>query len=458
MMSMYARLQWLMLSGIALSLLAACNASSVPRSAERTITPPATATVSGAAADSTALYIRTNRGQPSPQIAVVDAASGRRLRDLPDGVLAPDSSAIYATTLITGGGTVRTELNAIDRTSGQTLRTVVLDGAYSFPVITPGGGPAGISADGRKLVLVSTAPTGSQNRLVVLDSSFAEPPQTVDLGGNFLFDALGNGSAGLYLIELQGSAGNRSLNDSYRVRRYDLAKGALDAGAIADKTQLEVMNGMRVAAVASPGGEWLYSLYIGGSDGAFIHALNMSQHFAVCIDLPGRSAADGDFERQLLWSLAITPDGRTLYAANGALGTVAEIDTEGFTARRSKSVAKGIQPGNGLFERVARFFVPAAEAKRLLARGAALSPDQRMLYVVAENGLLAIATGDLSLHGRFLANEALDSVSFGAGGRLYTVAGERGMVRQLDPDSGAVLHELKLAGWPAEILVTERAP
>src|SRR5205814_245396 len=106
---------------------------------------------------------------------------------------------------------------------------------------------------------------------------------------------------------------------------YDLRRGALDPGVIVDKTRGEtVMQGIRLDAVPSASGEWLFSLYIDGNNHPFVHALNLAQGWALCLDLP---TGPHDFEPQLLWSLAtwpvssiaLSPDGARLYADRGAI-------------------------------------------------------------------------------------------------------------------------------------------
>jgi sugar lactone lactonase YvrE len=55
---------------------------------------------------------------------------------------------------------------------------------------------------------------------------------------------------------------------------------------------------------------------------AFVHALNLKNQFAICIELP---SGEGDFETLKQYSLTLAPDGKKLYAANTALGVVAEV-------------------------------------------------------------------------------------------------------------------------------------
>src|SRR5262249_53289369 len=151
----------------------------------------------------------------------------------------------------------------------------------------------------------------------------------IDLDGDFAFDALSSDGASLYLIENLATPGL-----GYKVRCYDLRAGTLLPGAVVDKTAIsETMRGTRSTTVVSPSGQWVYSLYLNEAGGPFIHALNLTDRWSVCIFLP--KAGKDDWEKQLLWSLAQTQDGRTIYAANGALGTIAVMDTNNMNIRRT---------------------------------------------------------------------------------------------------------------------------
>src|SRR6202011_1392088 len=110
----------------------------------------------------------------------------------------------------------------------------------------------------------------------------------------------------------------------YRVRLFDLASGHLVPGSIADKRDRgDGMNGSRLMAVPSRDDQWLYSLYLFGTNGPFIHALNLSQPIAWCTDLPSRGQQAEP--SGLLWAAAMSPDGSRLYTVNAGVGIVAEV-------------------------------------------------------------------------------------------------------------------------------------
>jgi hypothetical protein len=276
------------------------------------------------------LYLDLSSGPGPGRLAVVDAATGEQLRTLPSGLSNRDWSTMYTAECREG----KTTVSAIALASGQTARARTIDGCYSLP---PAGvvGVAGLSPTGKWLALAELGlprPPGTptpgylgQSRFVVLDTDLIQPPIFVDLKGHFAIDAVDGAGRSLYLIEDLPATASASIGAPYQVRRYDLATRSLDAGAIADKSAAEpIMDGLRQTSVASADGQWLYSLYLNNVTGPFIHALNLDNRFALCLDLP--AAGKGDVEKQMLWTLALAPDGRKLYAANGALGLVAQLD------------------------------------------------------------------------------------------------------------------------------------
>jgi YVTN family beta-propeller protein len=396
------------------------------------------------------LFIRDDYNVRGPgQIAVVDAAAGRLVRSLPLGLPTPDWSAVYSTSQ--SGG--KTTIQATNPATGQRIRETTVEGPVDLAGMSPNGRWLGLQA------LVSEAERKTFDRdghwksqFLILAGDLKAPPDKITLDGNFWLDALADDGAALYLIE------NLPPVDPthYQVRLYDLGKKVLQPGAIADKSGSEVMSGTRWSSLPSPDGTWLYSLYLNQASGPFIHALNLADRFAFCIDLP--ATGKGDFEKQLLWSMAMTPDGRTIHAANGALGLIAEVNLGQLRVARTATLPVGTHAQQGLLDGLARELFPTAEAKRLLQGGAALSPDGGDLFVIAEKGLLAIETAGLTLRRSFLPDWTLDSVAVSPdGSRVYVVSAERGLVLALDPASGETLATIRGADHPWGVLRVARS-
>ena len=157
-------------------------------------------------------------------------------------------------------------------------------GALTVPAIATDGTAGGLSADGRTLVLAAprTAYPQARSALTVVDAHKLLPRRVLRLNGDFSYDAISPDGSTLYLIEL-----NQRDQSRYAVRALDVSSGRLFPGAIVDARQPdEVMRGIPVTRVSSPGGRFAYTLYAGGEH-PFVHALDTVRMRAACLDLPG---------------------------------------------------------------------------------------------------------------------------------------------------------------------------
>jgi hypothetical protein len=333
-------------------------------------------------------------------------------------------------------------VRALDLRSGRILRETTLAGAYALPGITSSGVMGGLSPNGAWLALAATPNHSAmkQTAFAVLDTGFEQPPRLVSLDGNFLFDGLNNSGTSLFLTQ------NLTDDpiDQYLVRRYDLAAGVLDPKVIVEKGEEdEPMSGARHAAVASKGGDWLYSLYLETSHGPFIHALPIDNpQFAFCIDLP--TVGKEDMTRQSHWALVMSPDQWTLYAVNGSLGLVVEY-----------SLREGVPQlvrTETLFDAPTSAGGPGAP-KPDSGAAAALTPDGKMLFTLGEQGLLAIDTASSALRGRYLADWTLDGVALSPdGARLYVSSAAQGKIVRLNPATGTIAAEVPASGLPSTMV------
>src|SRR5215216_6702867 len=83
------------------------------------------------------------------------------------------------------------------------------------------------------------------------------------------------------------------------------------------------MSGVPGAQVATPDGTWLLTLFTNTDERkAFVHALQLRERYALCLDLPG----GGDIEALRAYGLALAADRTTIYAPNPALGLVSTLD------------------------------------------------------------------------------------------------------------------------------------
>ena len=110
---------------------------------------------------------------------------------------------------------------------------------------------------------------------------------------------------------------------------------------------------------------------------------------------------------------------------------MAAINTQTFETR-SATLPRPKAQAPDLLARIGRWLMPVAEAKRLVVGGADVSPDGQTLYAVDSSGLVAIATSDLSLRGRYMDGWTLSSLTLGAeGNTLYAVSDEKAAIVRL---------------------------
>ena len=223
------------------------------------------------------------------------------------GVANPSRPGLHYIAVDAGkGGTL---LEVVDARHGGVFGWQRFDGSWGTPTIGIASIGAGLSHDGRTLVLASTAgPYASPSRFLVVDARLLRAERTITLKGSFSFDALSPDGSRLYLIEYtHARSGDLS---HYLVREYDLRTSQLLPGRIADRSEHETsMAGSPVTRTASADGRWVYTLYQKPSGGSFIHALDTVRGVAYCIDLP---------QNQDLFTvvLSLRNGGRTLVAQN----------------------------------------------------------------------------------------------------------------------------------------------
>jgi hypothetical protein len=218
--------------------------------------------------------------------------------------------------------------------TGRAVSAWTLPGRWRLAGVSPGGAWLALARGRTEIAIVDAATTATVHRL--------------RLEGDFEVETVSADGRRLFLIE--------HLDDSrYLVRLYDLRGERLVANPLRAKGEDRIMAGLAWSGVASPDGRWLLTLYLNTSlDEAFVHALDLVSSQAVCIDLP---SGTGDLALLKRYALKLSPDARRLYAANPALGVVAEID---LPARRVVEQARfvpghvRVAPGRGATATISR--------------------------------------------------------------------------------------------------------
>jgi hypothetical protein len=265
------------------------------------------------------------------------------------GVASTDALVHYVT-LPVRKQTVITKVGA----EGGVLAFRALPGAWGIPMVAFDGSTAGLSADGRILVLAQP-PIGRMrqvSRFPVLRATNLRPIEVVTLEGSFSFDALSPDGSTLYLIEHV----NRNDVAEYQVRAYDLAQKRLLPYAIRDHQSNQVeMYGYPMSRVTGVDGRWAYTLYQGRHH-SFVHALDTVARKAVCIDLPMDTPPEHVGDARLV----LGPGGETLTVDSRAGGTVAVIETGNLTLRPVETDVSLRSAQRDVSPRRAQAGVPAA--------------------------------------------------------------------------------------------------
>ncbi|HEV2035522.1 MAG TPA: hypothetical protein VGU71_15255 [Candidatus Dormibacteraeota bacterium] len=371
-------------------------------------------------------------------VALIDTQSRTTERRLPWGIPSTDGKHFYAVSAKT--------LQDIDPHSGTVLRTLQLPGIYEMPPATLGGAPGGLSQNGRYLVL-QMAGQRTSARMLLIDTQLFNVTKRIDLNGKFDFDAVNNTGQSVYVLEYPNAA-----DSYYHVRVYEVLAGHLGGYTVVDKgNPNEVMTGVRLSGVFSPDGQWLYSLYARANQGAFVHALNLSQPFAFCLDLPGSGYSSNMNAFQ--WSLAITPDGRHVYAANGPMGLVTRIDNLDGGQPSIKSNGRIASTAS-----TASVFVRDVAAKEMGPHGAVVSSDGKTLVTAGESGLMWIDTGTLQVRSRVLTNWSVWSLAASPDGATIYALNDAGAIAELSMASARVVATFDPAeGFPMGLLRVEPA-
>ena len=241
-----------------------------------------------------------------------DVATGRQRFSLPYGLETADGRSFFTATNRAGA----TDIRGVDARTARHERDWTLGPRLSLTAV---------ATDGSYVALQRPARVG-RSAFVVLDTGTGKT-QGVSLQGMFSAEAVTRDGRRLFLIQY--------VDSGYRVRVYDLARRALRPGELKARNETEPMRGYPAYAIGARDGRWLLTLYVKPRQHeAFVHALDLRRAVAYCLDLPGH----GTSAEVGVWSLTLGLDGKTLYAANRALG-LATRSTSGRSSRRSRCVS-----------------------------------------------------------------------------------------------------------------------
>jgi hypothetical protein len=333
----------------------------------------------------------------SSEIAVIDSTTRLTVRHLPLGVPSPDWTHLYS---IQGTALVDT-----DPSTGLTRATLQLPGSYQLPAATSTGVPGGLSPDGSWLVAQSY--DGAATRFVIVSTAAMRIAHTANLSGRFNFDAISDDGQRLYLIQYLNGR-------EYYVRLFNVIAGTLDEYIVVDKSNGEQsMSGLRLSGLATPGGSWLFSMYVREQESPFIHALSLDGPFAFCLDLPGGGYASNAGEKH--WSIAMDQTGNTLFAVNSVTGVVAKIDN---SQQYNPHVSQTAQ-------------IPGGRYSNIGPNTATLSDDGTSLVVAGSTGLVWIDTSRLAIRFQVLPDWRIWSLALSPDGKTLFAVNDDGRIAEV---------------------------
>lgn len=420
-------------------------------------TPAATATATARPAARTpdVLYVRKQPGGSPALIAVIDARTGATIFELPAGAMSSDRSLLYATE--SRDGATKTILRVIALPSGKEIRSFTLAG--DLRVTTAGADePSGLTPDGKSIVLrrFPVQIDGQwRSPFAVVDIATGQMTGSADLRATATYGYVGYAGGILYVGQYgDGPALMRAYDVSAQRFLPDPVFTGWDGRA----------QGYRTAFQPSADGRWLFAVDSGSpttnctsTDGPACKPNTVAPH-VVALDLMTRRAArialpadqiSGDFEKYMLWSTALSPDGSTLYAVNPELGVVNEIDAKQMLLRRTGRLSAA-PAQRDLLAALRQALFPVAEAKRILRGGAILSPDGRTLYAVGGKGIVVIDAASLAVRMTWnpWVEAAFESLALSPdGARLYAISDESRSIGIMDARDGALLGEIPMTGY-----------
>jgi hypothetical protein len=271
-----------------------------------------------------------------PATAKADGIAFAGVENARTGVSSPGGGSHFVTLVLP----TRMKQTVVTRVgpNGTIFNYGYVHGHWGIPIVAFDGSKAGLSADGRILVLAQP-PIGQMRKVSkfpVLSTRNLQLIKTVVLQGSFSFDAVSPDGKTLYLIEHV----NRQDVAQYRVRAYDLESDRLLPKPIRDPKTGEIMHGYPVSRATSADGRWAYTLYQAPRH-SFVHALDTVNRSAACIDLPADARPE------------YVADSRLVVGSNGDVtvdsrsgGVLAVIDTKRHTLRPDAPTAPEASDGS----------------------------------------------------------------------------------------------------------------
>ncbi|MCG8353662.1 MAG: hypothetical protein MI924_38350 [Chloroflexales bacterium] len=365
-----------------------------------------------------------------------DMADGSQRFSLPNGMLAADHTAYYAASVTpkpqldvsaakqsVPAFDLNTRLDAYDPQTGELVRSFDFDGAWELSGVAPSGRWLALTRSPSAEEQQERQETGQwQTKVNIVQAEEGRVVNALVLDGNFEVETISADGSALFLVQHLPAV----KPDHYLIRLYDLAAERLQEDPLRDKQLIdEVMSGYAWDGLASPNGQWLLTLYLSTNrEVAFIHTLDLWNKAPTCIDLP---SGDGDIELLKYYTLALDPNSQTVYAANTALGVIAEVSLhQRKLVRATRFDAQAPLPTDAHLQ---------ATSSRSVT-----SPDGRTLYFSNGTNVWAYDTKERAVSGPYQADGQITGLGVSSDGkRLYVAQSDQLLV--FDTASGEVLKD-----------------
>lgn len=355
-------------------------------------------------------------------LRVILAGTREQIYELPLGV--PDATWGRVVSAIPNGST--TEIRQITVQPDLPAVTRSIEGPWRLPTIGADPLPVGVSADGSTIVLVEDGVRADATRTRFAILIQGEEARTLDLAGSFDYDALSPDGSILYVVEHLPTPPD----GHYQVRAIDLATGVMDEAVIVDKRNLEASMGGWPITQARHSNGVVFTLYRGTAY-PFVHALNSTEAWAVCLDLPAAGA--GDSAAALDWGLAQSPDGRSVFAVNGTLGLAVEMDSSELTTRRTTAfTAPTAAAGFSLAKFGHQETGPAG--RRVVA-----AADGSTVFAAGVGGIVQLETKGLTATGTLLEGVPVDALALTPDGTTIYALLLDGRIVMVDVAGGEIV-------------------
>jgi outer membrane protein assembly factor BamB len=270
-----------------------------------------------ASVPSSLIYLTSSTG-----VTAVNPTTGTASFSAPRGVASGDWSQLISSQPTRK----RTLLRRVDAMTGNIIGETNLAGALDTRVVSFGGDLVALSPDPGGVY--GKQPGRTETRLIVLNTN-SQQVRTYTVHGNIEPEAFSTDGGSLFVIQYFPPL----LPDRYEVRLLSLSTGTLRDVPSPDGGNRGSMPGIARTHVMAPDGSRLYTLYTseeGGKRYSFVHVLDLDEEWAHCVDLP---LDLGDAPEAM--AIGVSPNGSTVYVADGAAGKLAEVSTTSLTVIRT---------------------------------------------------------------------------------------------------------------------------